>query len=86
MCTALVCRTDLDRTLAALATEIRNRHRNHLRVLQLDVVRNHLIIRGVATSYYGKQLALQETKSRCSLTVLANEVEVQEPAEAVRIH
>jgi hypothetical protein len=82
MSTALVCLTDLDRTLAGLAAEIRNRHRAHLRVLHLETVRGQLIIRGVATSYYGKQLALHETRRRCSMTVVANEVIVQEPATA----
>ena len=86
MSTALVPLTDQERALAGLATEIRNRHRNHLRALRLDAVRDQLIIRGVATSYYGKQLALQETRNRCPLTVLANEVVVQEPAQAARFN
>jgi hypothetical protein len=82
MSTALMCRTEPDRALAVLAAEIRNRHRAHLRALWIETVRGALIIRGVATCFYGKQLALSEIRRRCSLTVVANEVEVQEPAHA----
>jgi hypothetical protein len=80
MSTALMCLTEPDRALAALAAEIRDRHRAHLRALRIDTVRGALVIRGVATSFYGKQLALSEIRRRCSLTVVANEVEVLEPA------
>jgi hypothetical protein len=82
MSTALVCVSEPDRALAALAVEVRNRHRAHLRTLRIDRLRGVLIIRGVATSFYGKQLALAEIRRRCSLTVVANEVVVQEPASA----
>lgn len=78
MTTAIACFTDGNRTLRELAGEIRARYRCHLRELWLDVVHGRLLIRGVATSYYGKQLALDEVRHRCRLPVVANLIEVEE--------
>ena len=64
--------------LGELATEIRNCHRSHLRELWFDVVQRNVVIRGVARSYYGKQLALHEIRRRCRLLVTANQIEVEE--------
>ena len=83
MSTALVRLTERDRALARLAAEIRNLHRSHLLLLRFDAVLDRLVIRGVATSFYGKQLAFHETKRRCSLPVVANEIVVREPAREV---
>ena len=66
--------------LGELAAEIHNCHRSHLRELRFDVVRRCVVIRGVARSYYGKQLALHEIRQRCRLLVTANQIEVEEVA------
>ena len=66
----------LERGLWVLAGEIRTRHRARIRTLWLDVVRGEVLIRGVATCYYGKQLALDEVRRRCHLPVAANRIEV----------
>lgn len=77
MSTALVRLRDLERGLEVLAGEIRARHRGRIRDLWLDVMRGEVLIRGVATCYYGKQLALDEVRRRCRLPVAANLIEVE---------
>jgi len=78
MSTALVCLENQECCLRELAAEICQCHRSHLRKLWFDVVLKCVIIRGVATSYYGKQLALHEVRRRCTMLVVANQIEVEE--------
>lgn len=65
-----------------LAAGIRNCHRGHLRELWLEVVLGGVVICGVATSSYGKQLALREVRRRCGLRVAANRIVVVEAVPA----
>jgi hypothetical protein len=76
----------LEQFLHKLATRIRNRHRNVLRELWIKLQRGGVVVRGLATSYYGKQIAFHECVRRCPLPVLANKVEVipVEKKETVR--
>jgi hypothetical protein len=80
MTTAIALLADGNRAFQELAAEVRNAHRSHLRELRLEVVLGGVILRGLATSYYGKQLALHEVRRRCSLLVVANRIEVEETA------
>ena len=59
-----------------MARAIRARYRCHFRELRLDPWCGWLLIRGVATSYFGKQLALDEVRHRCGLVVAANLITV----------
>jgi len=78
MTTAIVPDCEPKRTLQQLATEVRNAHRDVIRELRLDYVEGGLILRGVATSYFGKQFAFHEVKRRCRLKVLANQIVVRD--------
>jgi hypothetical protein len=60
-----------------LADEIRNRNRSHIRALQIEIVTGGVIVRGSATSFYGKQIAFHEVRRGCGQPVLANEIVVQ---------
>lgn len=75
---APACLTSRERHPGELAAEIRNCHQSRLRELWLEVVPGGVVIRGVATSYYGKQLALHEVRRRCGLRVTANRIVVVE--------
>jgi hypothetical protein len=74
------CRHNPQPDLRELATEILKCLRGHLRELCLAVVPGGVVIHGVATSYYGKQLALHEVRLRCDLAVTANQISVEEVA------
>ena len=76
MTTPRVRLATLERFLHKLATRIRNRHRNLLRELWLELQHGGVVVRGLATSFYGKQIAFHECVRHCPLPVLANHVEV----------
>ena len=73
---AILPHGDLKRTLQRVAIEIRDSHRDVLRALQLDFVEGGLILRGIATRFFGKQFAFHEVQRRCRLPVLANKIVV----------
>lgn len=77
MTTSLACLSSFDQMLTQLVAKIRNKHRAHIRDLTVDVGWGGLTVRGLATSYYGKQLAYHEVARHCGLPVIANEIEVR---------
>ncbi len=85
MTTAIIRLTDADRPLPELAAEIRHAHRSHLRELHLEVVLGGVVIRGVAVSYYGKQLAFHEVRRLCRLAIVANQIEVEVVSKTVSL-
>lgn len=76
MTTALMRLTPREQALQECALAIRNRNRGHLRELWLEWNEGVLVIRGEASSYYGKALALDEVRHRCHPPAVANLVEV----------
>ncbi|MBP3955172.1 hypothetical protein J8F10_07745 [Gemmata sp. G18] len=80
MSAALACDNDSGRGLREWAAEICHDHRNHLRELWFKVVPRGIVICGSARTYYGKQLALYELRRRCSVPVVANQIEVEDPS------
>ncbi|MCE9562845.1 MAG: hypothetical protein K8U57_12440 [Planctomycetes bacterium] len=77
MTTAIACLSELDRALNRLATEIRNRHRSHLREFRIEKVDGGIILIGRSVTFYGKQIAFHEVCARCKWSVKANQIEVQ---------
>ena len=77
MMTAIACLSELDRALNKLATEIRNRHRSHLREFRIELVEGGVILIGRSITFYGKQIAFHEVCSGCKCAVVANQIEVQ---------
>jgi hypothetical protein len=75
--TAIACLSNLDRTLQQFAIEVRNRHRDYLRELQIEVVKGGVILYGRAITFYGKQIAFHEVSHRSRLPVIANRIQVQ---------
>ena len=67
---------DVNEMVREAADVIRNRHRSHLRELQIKVVDGGVILYGVSVNFYGKQLALHEVIRVCQMLVLANRIEV----------
>lgn len=63
--------------LRQVATEILACYRNCLRELRIELVEGGVVIRGRATSFYGKQIAFHEVGRRCERAIVANEIEVQ---------
>jgi hypothetical protein len=61
-------------TLAELAAEIRATHRALIRELRIEPVAGGVIIRGRASTYYGKQVAFHEVRRRCGRAVVGNQV------------
>jgi hypothetical protein len=76
--TALAIPSYQDRILHQLATEVRIRHRDCLRELQIEVVVGGVVLHGRAITFYGKQIAFHEVRHRSRLTVVANRIQVQE--------
>ena len=68
----------VDRILHRLATEVRNRHRDCLRELQIEIAEGGIVLYGRAITFYGKQIAFHEVRRLSSLTVVANRIQVQE--------
>ncbi|MCS6866159.1 MAG: hypothetical protein RMJ56_04505 [Gemmataceae bacterium] len=60
-----------------LVAEILNRYRSDLQTLTIEAVEAGLILRGVAFSYYGKQMALHEVSRWCDQPVVGNFIEVR---------
>jgi hypothetical protein len=69
-------RDNPDDSARQLATLILNRHRGHLRELRIRRVEGGVVLHGVATSFYGKQIALHEVVRGSRFTVVANLIEV----------
>ncbi|MBA4190526.1 MAG: hypothetical protein C0467_21275 [Planctomycetaceae bacterium] len=76
--TALEFLLSPEQALNQLATEIRNRHRNHLQELQIVVVPGGVILCGIARTFYGKQIAFHEVSVSCKFVVMCNQIEVQQ--------
>lgn len=69
---------DANRALADLAIEIQHYLRGQIRSLQIEAQGEGVILRGRASSYYGKQLAFHEVRRRSKCAVVANEIEVMD--------
>lgn len=76
MTTSLACLSEFEHHLLDLVAEVLARHRSHLRELWLVVSGDGLRLCGLATCYYGKQIAFHELCCRCKLTIVSNEIEV----------
>jgi hypothetical protein len=74
----IACLSNRDRILHQLATEIQNRHRNCLRELRIEVVEGGVVLHGRAITFYGKQIAFHEARSRSLLKIVANRIQVYE--------
>jgi hypothetical protein len=61
--------------LQGLAIEIQRNNRSLIREFRIDTSPEGLVLRGVAYSFYGKQVALSEVQRRTG-QVLANRIEV----------
>lgn len=60
-----------------LVAEILSRYRSDLQTLTIEVVGTGVVLRGVAFSYYGKQMALHEVRRSCEHPVVGNFIEVR---------
>lgn len=74
-------RDEAERAAQRLAELILRRHRGHLRELRLRFVAGGVVLHGVATSPWGKQVALHEVVRGSSFPVVANLIEVQTPTD-----
>lgn len=66
--------------LEQLASEIRARHRSHLRELRLEATDAGVVLHGLARSFYGKQIAFHEVIGGGNFRVAGNLIRVQPPA------
>jgi hypothetical protein len=67
MTTANPGSSDPNAVVRGLAADVRNRHLNQLRELRIEVVEGGIVLRGRATSFYGKQIAFHEVSRLCEL-------------------
>jgi hypothetical protein len=81
MTAAMTNTGDVNELVRAVATEIRNRNRGHIRELRIKIVEGGVILYGVCMSFYGKQIAFHEVRRICRMVVLANRIEVLHQAE-----
>lgn len=59
-----------------LAADIRRRHRGLLRELWIEVGEAGAVLHGLASSFYGKQVALHEVREHAGFVVVANRIVV----------
>jgi hypothetical protein len=76
--TALAIPFAQNRLLQQLANAVRNRHRNCILELQIELVEDGIILRGKALSYYGKQIAFHEVRRQLRQAIIANRIQVQD--------
>jgi hypothetical protein len=62
--------------IAELEAHVRCRLGGQLRHFRLDVVEEGVVLRGLAHTYYAKQLAQHEVMRACGRPIVANEIVV----------
>ena len=65
-----------ENAVSELASAVRERHRDVVRELRVEVIEGGVILYGFAYSFYGKQVAQHEVLHRTNLVLLANRITV----------